>query len=104
MDQGLCGPNPRYVACFEFATYRLLYTIVEFSNTSSGGRLAITVVFSIAGIGGASVLCDREKKTGVHPSDFALAAEISLANSLGQVRSVMLILDPTAAISPSVTI
>ena len=56
MDQGLCGPNPRYVACFEFATYRLLYTIVEFSNTSSGGRLAITVVFSIAGIDDASVL------------------------------------------------
>jgi hypothetical protein len=104
VDQGLCGPNPRYVACFEFSTYLLLYTIVEFSNRSSRGRLAVAVVFSVAGIGDASVLYDRAKKTGAHPSDLAPATEISSANPLGLVRSVLLILDPTAVISPSVTI
>jgi hypothetical protein len=82
VDQGLCGPNPWYVAFFEFTTYRLLYTIVEFSNRSFGGRLAIAGVFSVVGICSASVLCDRAKKTGAHPSDLASATEISLANPL----------------------
>jgi hypothetical protein len=84
VDRGLCGPKPQYVSGFEFPTYWLLCTIVEFSEwVVRGGRLAVASVFSVAGIGGVVVLCDRVKKTGAHPSDFALAAEISWANPLG---------------------
>ena len=101
VDRGLCSLKPWYVAYFEFPTYWLLYTIFEFSIRSFGGQLAIAGVFSVAGIDGAAVLCDRVKKTGARPSDFALAAEISLANLLGLIRSVLLILDRTATIRPA---
>jgi hypothetical protein len=53
------------------------------NGSFGGGRLAVASVFSVAGIGGVVVLCDRVKKTGAHPSDFAPAAEISWANPLG---------------------
>jgi hypothetical protein len=60
-------------------------------------------MFAALALRAAVFRCVR-KKTWAYPSDLAPTTEIRLANPLGQVRSVLLILDPTSAISPTITI